>query len=315
MTEVPIYVFCGFLESGKTRFLCETLDDPNFTEDERTLIILTEEGIEEPEQAMLTRRHAELVTILDESELNPAHLMALAAQYQPDRIMLEYNGMWKIANLQHALPEAWVVYQIITLVDASTFTLYSANMGALMLEHIANADLVVLNRATDELKETLRARNLRAMNPRATFYFEDENGNPDEYMLAGTLPYDMDAPIIEISDLDYGTWYIDAMNDPDKYQDKTVKITGMVYKGKDFPADVFVPGRFGMVCCADDITFVGFLCHSPQAAALTQEDWVTVTATVKTEYYPEFRGNGPVLYAQKIEPATKADPELVYFNS
>lgn len=311
--EVPVYAFAGFLESGKTSFLRDTLADPNFTQDERTLVVLCEEGEEEISEEVLHKNNAVLVVLEDKEELNPPHLMALTAQYQPDRIMLEWNGMWPIAEMGTRLPKSWDVYQIITTVNAQTFELYAANMGGQMLDHIANADLVVLNRATEETKAALRERNLRTMNPRGTFFFENVDGSAEDYMDDSEPPFDLDAPIIEISNEDYGIWYMDAMNTPERYAGKTVKITGMVYKSKDFAEDMFVPGRFAMVCCAEDITFVGFICHSPEAPKYQQEDWVTVTAEVKTEYYPQFRGDGPVLYAKKIERAQKPEPEVATF--
>ena len=42
---IPVYVFTGFLESGKTKFIQDILADPNFTENERTVLLLCEEGI------------------------------------------------------------------------------------------------------------------------------------------------------------------------------------------------------------------------------------------------------------------------------
>ena len=35
----PIYVVTGFIDSGKTTAIKRTLEDPRFTEDEKTLII------------------------------------------------------------------------------------------------------------------------------------------------------------------------------------------------------------------------------------------------------------------------------------
>ena len=42
--EMPVYLFTGFLESGKTTFIKETLGDPRFNNGQRTLILLCEEG-------------------------------------------------------------------------------------------------------------------------------------------------------------------------------------------------------------------------------------------------------------------------------
>ena len=36
---IPVYVFTGFLESGKTKFIQDILADPNFTENERTELL------------------------------------------------------------------------------------------------------------------------------------------------------------------------------------------------------------------------------------------------------------------------------------
>lgn len=312
--EVPVYVFTGFLESGKTSFITEVLTDENFTQDERTLLLICEEGIEEFDAQML--EDAKTIPVIIESldALTPERLSALAEEYRPDRAMIEWNGMWPLVDLPERLPQDWPVYQVVTTVCGATWALYSANMGALMLDHIANADLVVFNRCSDEDKEAIRAKNIRAMNPRATIFFEDADGNPEDYMDEMDLPFDLDAPVIEITDENYGLWYIDALNDPEKYDGKTVRVTGMAYKSPDYPADTVIVGRFGMVCCADDITFIGFLCKTAAAPALKDKAWITVTAEVRAEHYPQFRADGPVLYATAIQPAEKPDPELVYFN-
>lgn len=313
--EIPVYVFAGFLESGKTQFIREILGDPNFTEDECTLLLICEEGIEEYEDAFLRENNTVSVVVEDESELTPETLTALAQQHKPDRILIEWNGMWPLVDLSSkVLPESMPIYQIVTTICGATWGTYSANMGTRMLDHIANADLVVFNRSSEEDKAAIREKNIRAMNPRATIFFEDADGNTEDYMDGMDLPFDLDAPVIEIRNEDYGIWYVDAMNDPKKYEGKTVRIIGMVHRGKDFPPNVFVPGRFGMVCCADDITFIGFMCKAPALLTVQQEDWVSVTAKIKVEYYPQFRADAPMLYATEIRPAEKPDPDLVYFN-
>lgn len=64
------------------------------------------------------------------------------------------------------LPANWVLYQIMTFVKADTFEVYAKNMGQLMMEKITNADMLVFNRCTAELREALRKRNLRMVNRR-----------------------------------------------------------------------------------------------------------------------------------------------------
>ena len=312
--EIPVYLFTGFLEGGKTTFIREILSDENFTQDEKTLLLLCEQGMEELDEVFLKRYHTTAVTLDDEASLTRTYCQLLTRKYRPDRIVIEYNGMWQTSTLDAAFPQEWQLYQVVNSINAETFEMYVNNMGAKMLEQIGFADLVVFNRCTEKTKEFIRSKNIRAMNPRATIFLEDINGNSEDYAEGMPPPFDLDAPIIEISDPDYGLWYMDAMNDPAKYEGKTVRLKGMVFRGKNFPDDEFVPGRFGMVCCADDVTFIGFICRTKQAKSLQQEDWVTVTAKVATEYYPQYRGDGPVLYATSIEPAEKPEEELVYFN-
>lgn len=45
--EIPVYLFVGFLESGKTKFIQETFEDPNFDSGDKTLLLICEEGEEE----------------------------------------------------------------------------------------------------------------------------------------------------------------------------------------------------------------------------------------------------------------------------
>ena len=56
--EVPVYLITGFLESGKTTFLQGVLGDPDFSQGERTLLIVCEEGIEEYDKKILSSANA-----------------------------------------------------------------------------------------------------------------------------------------------------------------------------------------------------------------------------------------------------------------
>ena len=316
MKEIPVYLFTGFLESGKTMFIQDILRDPNFTEDERSLLIVCEEGIEEYDPKLLELSRTQVITVEDQSELTLRFFRDLGKQYDPDRVLIEFNGMWEVGPfLEGKLPPEWPLYQIVTTVNAETFELYSNNIGPRMFEHISLADLIVFNRCTDALKQMLYQKNIRAMNPRATIFLDDVNGGSEDYRDNMPRPFDMDAPVIEIADEDFGLWYVDATGSPEQYAGKTVKFKGMVYKSKKMEqAHVFVPGRFAMVCCAEDVQFVGFLCKNANTAAFPHKSWVTVTAEVRIEYVPQYRGEGPVLYCKALEKAEPPKEALVYFN-
>lgn len=315
MQEIPVYLFNGFLESGKTSFIADILSDPNFTEDERSLVILCEEGIEELDDSLLSRARATVVTVEDKSELSLRWFRDLAKQHKPDRVLIEFNGMWELDPfIENCLPPEWPLYQIVATVNAETFELYAANMGPRMFEHLTTADLIVFNRCTDELKDMLHKRNIRAMNPRATIFLDDVNGGSEDYRDNMELPFDLDAPVIDIKDEDFGLWYVDASGAPDKYEGKVVRFKGMAYKSPQVAKNEFVPGRFAMVCCAEDITFVGFICRGADTRKIEDKGWYWVTAEMRTEYNPAYRGEGPVLYYRHIEPAEKPIEEVATFS-
>ena len=311
--EIPLYLVLGFLESGKTRFLKETLRDPAFTEDEKTLLIACEEGEEEYGPAFLEETRTTLVTVESPEGFTTEFLSRCQEEYDFDRVMLEYNGMWKVSGLsQVELPKGWVCCQAVTLVDCTTFPVYSANMRPLMMDKLSTAQMVIFNRCTPQADKNLLARTVRLVNRDAQLGFERPDGSEDTDFVE-ELPFDLDAPVIDLADEDYGVWYTDAQEDPKKYAGKTVRFRALSYISPKFPKGCFVPGRHAMVCCADDIAFMGFICKAGKYPLPAMEQWVTVTASVKVEFYPQYRGKGPVLYAQAIEPAEKPKEELVYF--
>ncbi len=312
LEPIPVYVFTGFLESGKTRFIEEILEDPNFTENERTMLLLCEEGIEEYDEELLYRCSTVVEPI--EEGLSPELLKKLELKNKPDRVMVEYNGLWKLDKLIASMPARWELFQIVTVVDASTFELYSNNLGPMMFEHITTADLVVFNRCTDELKKMLYDKNIRAMNPRATIYLDGVDGSSEDYARNMPLPFDINAAVIDIAPADYGLWYIDASGSPEKYDGKTVRFLAQAYVSKKLPKGTFVPGRFGMVCCAEDISFLGFLCMYPGAANFRNREWLRVTASITVEELAQYRGPGPVLHASEVIPADAPEEDVVYFN-
>lgn len=315
--EIPVYLVVGFLESGKTSFLKETLESEDFTSTEKSLLIACEEGEVEYEAEFLKKVNTSLAVIEDPEELTTEKLEELKKQYNPDRVLIEYNGMWQLENLLGMeLPKDWTIVQLINLVNAETFPLYLNNMRSLVIESFTEADMVIFNRCEDDAPGASYLRSIKAVNRRAAVYFETKSGKPLE--VEEELPYDINADVIEIEDIDFGVWYIDCMEEPEKYVGKTVKFKGLVYKGKKFTRGMFVPGRFAMTCCADDISFFGFVCKGLEenyeiVDKLESRDWVMVTATIKNEFHKEYMRKGPVLYPSVIERTEKPKEELIYF--
>jgi uncharacterized repeat protein (TIGR03943 family) len=188
-------------------------------------------------------------------------------------------------------------------------------MGPKIIEHVGVSELVVFNRCTPELNDYIRSTNVKAMNPRALIFLEDNSGEAEDYNEGLPLPFDIDAPLIEIADEDFGTWYVDAMNDPEKYTGKTVKFLGLLHKRDEDLPSRFAAGRFAMVCCADDISYIAFFCDMKNASSLVKEEgWARITATVSSEYVPEFHGDAPVLKVTEFSEAEKPEEDLIYFR-
>lgn len=313
--EIPVYLFTGFLESGKTTFIENTLIGQDFNEGDRALLLVCEEGMEEYDVPALAARNIMVETIEEPEELTTEHLMKLQTRYKPELVLIEYNGTWKLQQLfDLQVPKGWTVVQIVANVDAGTFESYLNNMRAMMMEQVSMANLVIFNRCTEETRRGDYRRIIKANNRMATVVFEKEDGstefeNPDD-----DLPFDIHAETIQIADDDFGIFYIDASDNPDKYVGKTVQFKGMVYKPRNYGRTAFVPGRHAMTCCVEDIAFVGFKCVSDMAAMLKDRQWVEITGTIQKEYYREFRGDGPVIYATRVVPADQPEEEVVLFN-
>lgn len=312
--RVPIYLISGFLESGKTSFLNFTLQQDYFCIEGKTLLILCEEGEEEYDMDALKLTNTVVEIIGKEEDLTPERLMAMDIIHQPERVIIEYNGMWLVSKFeQMKLPGGWGIEQQITCVDASTFQMYMNNMKSIFMDMARNADMVVFNRCKREDPLPSYRRSIKVVNQRAEVIFEDEEGELDD-IFQDEMPFDINAPVIEILPEDYGIWFVDAMDHPDTYVGKTVHFKGRALKPRGMGSKFFVPGRTAMTCCADDTTFLGYVCKSSVAPALREGQWVDVTAKVAFENRMEYQGEGIVLYADVVEPCAPLEEEMVYFN-
>lgn len=312
--RVPIYLITGFLESGKTTFLRFTLDQDYFQIDGKTLLILMEEGEEEYDTKALAKNNTVVEVIEKEEDLTTERLEAMEIIHQPDRVVIEYNGMWLVSRFYDMkLPFGWGVEQQITCVDGSTFQVYMANMKSIFMDMVKYTDMVVFNRCKREDPLANYRRSIKVSNQSAEVIFEDEEGEIDD-IFGDQMPFDVNAPVIEIPPEDYGIWFVDAMDHPDTYVGKTIRFKGRVMKPRGMGSKFFVPGRIAMTCCADDTTFLGFVCKSAFAPKLKEKEWVEVTAKVAFERRMEYQGDGVVLYAENVTPCEPLEEEMVYFN-
>ena len=308
----PVYIINGFLDAGKTDFFRYTIAQPYFRTKGKTLLIVCEEGENDYEEKLLKSTNTIIEKIEDEEEFNPDNLVKLDAKYNPERILIEYNGMWNFKNLK--LPVMWKLEQQSTVIDDSNFELYFNNMKSLLAEQLRGSDLILFNRC-DGLKDLASfKRNVKAINQKADIIFEDMNGEVD-VTLDEDLPFDLNADPIELNNFGYGMFYLDALEHVDRYEGKNIKFKAMVLVPPEFPKNRFVPGRMAMTCCAQDMQFLGFACEYDKTAELNEKDWVTVTAKVVKQFVPEYKGEGPVLQAISVEKTTEPENPVIDFSN
>ena len=311
--EIPVYLFTGFMDSGKTSLIHETLFENNFSETGSGVIILCEDGDMEYDEAKLKEIDFSLVTIDSEEEFTAERLQEIQDMYHPQQVFIEYNGTWGIATVMETpMPKGWVQVQALATIDSTTFENYWNNMRAIMQDQVFDADVVIFNRTDDDTDRGKLRRLIKTVNRKAQIVYERKDGTIDER--EEELPFDINQDIIELSDADYGIWYMDAVDNYKKYHGKKVKFLALVYNPDKLKSGVMIPGRFAMTCCVDDITFIGFKCKYPGEKNIPHKAWINITAEIRVEFAMEYKGKGPVLYPISIEPAERPEDELVYFN-
>ena len=314
MVQIPVYVFTGFLDSGKTKFIQETLEDPRFNAGERTLLLVFEEGEEEYDFSTYPHQNV-FLEVLDQETVTTKELQALAKKYRAQRVVAELNGMQLVGDLYSRFPDEWAVAQEVMFADSTTFMAYNANMRNLVMDKLVGGQMVIFNRLQPDADTMPFHKLARAANRRIDILYEYIDGSTAYDDIEDPLPFDINAPIIEIKDEDYALWYRDVTEESQKYDGKTVRFKGQVALLRREKNNMFAPGRFVMTCCADDIQFCGIPCSYQDAAKLQPRDWVMVTASIQAQKHPLYKGElGPVLSAISVEPgAEPANPDVATF--
>ena len=313
MQQIPVYVFTGFLDSGKTKFIQETLEDPRFNAGERTLLLVFEEGEEEYDFSTYPHQNIHL-EVLDQQTVTTKQLQTLAKNCKAQRVVAELNGMQLVGDLYTRFPENWVVAQEVLFADSTTFMTYNANMRNLVMDKLAGAQMVVFNRLEKDADTMPFHKVARAANRRIDILYDYTDGSTSFDDVEDPLPFDINASVIEVKDEDYALWYRDVTEEPKKYDGKTVRFKAQVAMLRREKNGMFAPGRFVMTCCMDDIQFCGVPCHYANAGSLESRSWVMVTARIAAEKHPLYHGElGPVLTALEVSSAQVAEQEVTTF--
>ncbi len=308
--SIPVYIFSGFLESGKTTFIQDTLEDKRFNSGEKTLLLVFEDGEEEYVPLKFSGKNVKICTIDSKDDLNEKKLQQLADSFNAERVLVEYNGMWLIQDFYDNMPEDWVPYQNMLFIDCNTFISYNSNMRSLVVDKLSDCDVVVFNRIPKGFDTMQLHKIVRGTSRRTQILYEYQDGTliPDE--IEDPLPFDIDAPVVEIEDKDFALFYRDLTEEMKKYKGKTVKFRAMAAVDPKFPSGTCAIGRHIMTCCADDIAFCGLVSKVKDISQVENSCWYIVTAEIDIRFSRMYGKKGPVFNVIKMENA-EAPEEMV----
>lgn len=310
----PVYLFTGFLDSGKTTLIKDTLSDPSFMDGvSRTLIICFEQGEVEFEENWLTAHNTYIEYVDDVDTFTVEKMKELDTIYHPSQVFIEWNGTLAIPDLiLSSMPDYWPLVQILTTVDATTFASFMGPLRQMMYEQIRYSDTVICNRCTEDTSGAMLRGNIKAINRRAQIFYEGNFGEAVK-LKDGGLPFDINAPLLDIKDEDYGLWYMDAVENPTKYDGKEVIIRG--YFADQIPGykQTFILGRQAMVCCANDTSLCGLTVTGVKIWEMKIGDWIEVQGNLK-KIPMENGGETLVLYATRVSHYQKPKDEFVTFS-
>ena len=304
----PVYVFSGFLDAGKTTAIKESLLDPGFNQGETTLIIAFEQGDEEYDEDFLFNSNSYIVYLDDIRELDEKKIRQLDDDYFPDRIILELNGMQDDNLLFENGSANWLVVDYLTFFDARTLKNQMLNMRQFVFNHVINSAICYINRCSDQDLMYFR-NNLKGINRNLMVAFLDEDS---KIIKIEQQMFDTSKPL-DIKDDDYGLWYIDAIDNADKYDGCEITLKVKWLETIKEYENVCIMGREAMVCCSNDLQKIGLTCTNVDPDSIEKDKFYLLKG--KLEALDDENGDRTViLRTESIEEAQAPEDEYVNFN-
>lgn len=303
-----VTIIYGFLDAGKTTFIQEVLNKKSLAVSGNTLLVVCEDGEAEYDKEALALQNIDLVFLDEEERFQEETLTALETECKPERIIIEYNGMWK--RHPECFPWYWDDIMEIAIIDAAVFPLYLMNMKSLVAEHVRGAELVIFRNCEDTKSLNTYRRNIKAVNQKANFIFRTAEGDvsPD---LDEDLPYRLTDEVLELDDKGFVTFYLDSLERLELYLGKRIHFIGMVYKMKNVDENTFMAARTVMTCCEADLALFGIICKGVDLNRFAVHDWVKVEAIVKKQYYEEVERELPVAVVTGIALCEEPEEEII----
>ncbi|MBQ5973239.1 MAG: hypothetical protein IJL69_03490 [Oscillospiraceae bacterium] len=306
--DIPVYLFMGFLDAGKTTYLSNLMLKSRFTQGKRFLLIVCEEGECEYDQDALRKKQIEVRFVSSPAELTAQKLSALEKETGAQRVAVEYNAMWTLRPLAEALPENWYVFQSITVFDSLTFPVYNANMRSLVYEMLTSSSVVVYNRVAPGSDTSELHKAVRAVNRRGDIYYRYADGKVEQDTVEDPLPFDFSADVMAIGDRDYALWFADMYDDPEKYDGRTVRFLAWAERDEGDPDGLFMAGRHVLACCANDIQYAWLPCFYADTDSLRFPGWCVVTGVLDTA---DEKNGGVSVKVQSVTPSKEPSEPVV----
>ncbi|MCR4745123.1 MAG: hypothetical protein K5894_07820 [Lachnospiraceae bacterium] len=308
--EVAVFIFAGFLESGKTTALQGMLINKREIIDGKALIISTEDGVEEYSKEELKKLDLELLEVEDEDAFTLEYLKDIDKRYSPDTVCIEFNGIWDLKTfINRELPDDWYFATIFSFVDARTYDIYLQNMRQTLMNPLSVSDVIMFNRCEEDFHRENVRRALKILNSRAEVFFTGKDGSITNVTDEILIPEKNG--ILEVDSSLFCQWFVDCVENTDKYYGKRVRFTALVSRGRGLKSDQIYVGRYAAVCCAEDAQFIGFIAQKNDEE-IKDGDWIEIEAVVK---YGELDSNRRIILLNARE-IIKIDPpevKLLYF--
>lgn len=276
---IPVIIIQGILESGKTYFIKDSLMRGDFGDLGKVLVLSQEEGVEEFDNDFL-KKHGVSVEYLEEDEWQGKQINDLIRKHKPHVVFIEKNQMWQ----NDFMPKYFDVNEVITVIDGVTFNTYFSSMRQLFFDMITKSELVVINRCGYS-EETVKIKNaVKVTNPKAEIISLDKNGK--QIRLSMELPYSLDGDVIKIPLNHFGEFYIDSVENYERYENRVVEFEGVALFSEKLPPNSFYIARPSLTCCMDDIQALGHLCSCESGDYIKPDSWIKLTAVI---HYLEFK--------------------------
>lgn len=311
-TPTPVFIVTGFLDSGKTVLVKETLLEQEWIEPGLTLLIRCEDGEEGYSEEFLREHDMVLLDIEEPGQLSAEFFKNCEKNYRPVQVVIEYNGMWRLKDLlMNKYPRNWQLQGIYSTVNGSTLDMYLLNMRNTLMEQLTESELIVVNRCPESVDRSSFRRAMKVQNPMAQLIFEGMDGNVIQPS-AADLPYDVTGDKIVVEDNDFGIWYVDACDHPELYLHKEIEFTAKAFRPKGMGEDMFIPVRKFMTCCADDMKYYGYPCKLEKRIEIPLKKWLKICARFEFEAVGSYGNEQPVLYLISASSAEAPEDEIVY---